>query len=76
MITITPSETLKWLENQKEDIDIWYSKNSMKWRIRKEQIGLFSGETISEAVCEAMIVSNNRHMTFVQNKTAAKRHKS
>jgi len=60
MIKITPAETLNWLENQKEDIDIWFSKNSMKWRLRKEQLGLFSGETLSEAVCEAIVVDNSR----------------
>jgi len=60
MIKITPAETLNWLENQKEDIDIWFSKNSMKWRLRKEQLGLFSRETLSEAVCEAIVVDNSR----------------
>jgi len=69
MLKNTPAETLNRLENQKEDIDIWFSKNSMKWRLRKEQLGLFSTETLSEAVCEATIVENSWHTASFQKQT-------
>ena len=60
MTKISHAEILNWLENHKGDIDIWFSNNSMQWRLRKETLGLFSGKTLSEAVCEAIISSDNR----------------
>ncbi len=60
MSNISHAEILNWLENQREDIDIWFSKNLMKWRLRKDRVGLFTGETLSETVREAMMMNKNK----------------
>lgn len=66
MSDIPHADILNWLEKQKEEIDIWFSKNLMKWRLRKEGVGLFSGDTLSETVREAMLMSKDRQTNLSQ----------